>query len=204
MSSIIHILSKDLWFDSSSNSTLDSSTCFASIPVFLTYSDFTAFLASGFIANANALYCLPPASSIMFNVSADDQDFHYFVGLKGFQSATVSITSIENIIRYDVTKLTTTTICTFPTPRCSVTLDHHGNVCILAYLNSKNLISLNFGAKRSSKHLSQEVFSWIALGSYIVPIMLCITWCVLLCKSDTELCKCTLMCVVVSLFFLDC
>ena len=31
--------------------------------------------------------------------------------------------------------------------------------------------------------------------------MLCITWCVLLCKSDTELCKCTLMCVVVSLFY---
>ena len=159
---------------SSSNSSLqvNSSTCIASIAIFFTYSDFTAFLASGLVANANASYCLPSASSITFNVSADDQNFHYFVGLKGLESATVNYTLIKEIVRYNVAKLTAT-ICTFPTQSCSIILDHHDGACILAHLQSKNLISLNFIAERSSKLTAQTVFSWIALGCSIVAFLIC-------------------------------
>ena len=95
---------------SSNLSSMSSNSCVASIPVFLTYSDFTAFLASGLIANANASYCLSPASSITFTLSAKD-NLHYFVGLKSFQSSLIDYTMQGNIREYDVTNMTTTVYC---------------------------------------------------------------------------------------------
>ena len=155
-----------------SSSSLDSSTpCVASIPVFLNYSDFTAFLASGFIANANVSYCLPPASSITFTLSADDHNLRYFVGLKGFQSATVNYTMINDVIKYNITELTAIT-CTFPTPSCFISPDSQ-NTCILASLKGHNtFIKMNFEAQRSARYSAQESIIWIALAAAFVILLL--------------------------------
>ena len=155
-----------------SSSSLDSSTpCVASIPVFLNYSDFTAFLASGFIGNANASYCLPPASSITFTLSAEDQNLHYFVGLKGFQSATVNYTLINDVFNYNITELTAIT-CTFPTPSCSISPDSQ-NTCILASLKGHNtFIKMNFEVQRSARYSAQESIVWIAFSAGSIGLFL--------------------------------
>ena len=152
-----------------SSSSLDSSIpCIASIPVFLDYSDFTAFLASGFIANANVSYCLPPASSITFTLSVEDQNFHYFVGLRGFQSATVNYTLINDVFKYDITELTAIT-CSFPTPSCSISLDSR-NTCILASLKAYNtFIKMDIEVQRSARYSAQESIAWIAFAAGLVP-----------------------------------
>ena len=171
-------------FSSSNSSSLDSSTCIASIPVFRTYSDFTAFLASGLIANAIALHCLPPASSITFNVLAYHQNFYNFVGLKGYESATINYTVIKDVNRYNVTFMTATS-CMFPAQTCSIPLDqyHQGDVCILAYLQSKDLLSLNFRLERNSSLIAEATFSWIALASSVIALLICLMSCCIYVKD---------------------
>ena len=170
---------------SSFNSSHNTSTCIASIPVFLTYSDFTAFLVSGFIANSNASYCLSPASSVTFTISADDQNLHYFVGLKGLQSAVVDFTLIADVMRYNITELTATS-CTFPTSHCSITPNHDSqDVCILAWtMQSEVFTTLQYDSG-SSRHLAQVIFSWIMLSFAIILFICTIVLCLLSFRYDT-------------------
>ena len=183
-----------------SSFSLDSSTpCVASIPVFLDYSDFTAFLASGFIANANASYCLPPASSITFTLSAEDQNLHYFVGLKGFQSAAVNYTLINDVINYNITELTAIT-CTFPTPSCSISLDSQ-NTCILASLQRSNtFIQMNFKVERSARYLAQLISGSTALTISFILAIIGGLFCLSKVKFDKNICSSRTVIISIVLF----
>ena len=143
------------------------------IPVFLTHSDFTAFLANGFIASAHTSYCLPPASSVTFTLSANDKNRHYFVGLKSFQSSMINSTIIGNVVEYDVAMITTS--CrSLPSLSCSINNPPSGeDMCILASLQVSNaFITVNFTSESSHRYKAQLAFAVITPVVFIVTVFI--------------------------------
>ena len=122
---------------------------------------------------------------MIFTISADDQNLHYFVGLKGLQSAVVDFTLIADVMRYNITELTATS-CTFPTSHCSITPNHDSqDVCILAWtMQSEVFTTLQYDSG-SSRHLAQVIFSWIMLSFAIILFICTIVLCLLSFRYDT-------------------
>ena len=123
----------------------DSSSCVAMIHIFSDHLDYFRFISTGQVSKVVSSYCLSPPMPLNFTLpgSAVEEDQFFLVGLESFATTTTNYTVTGELLKYNVTSLSPTN-CTFPATNCSISLSGGEDVCILAQLQDKNFIPLNY------------------------------------------------------------